>query len=107
MLFKGKQNLHNTEENQIIVECSCGTHLIKITSFSDEPETFFEIWASNFYTKQKKSLHFRIWHRLKLIWYAIRGKEYRLEDFVLDKNDINELISALQEVNCNKQEVKE
>ena len=41
-------------------------------------------------------------HRLKLIWYAIRGKEYRLEDFVLDKNDINELISALQEVNCNK-----
>ncbi|MGN1327079.1 MAG: hypothetical protein ACI4VQ_03270 [Clostridia bacterium] len=106
MLFKGKQNLHNTEENQIIVECNCGTHLIKITSFDDEPETFFEIWVSNFYTKQKESLYLRIWHRLKLIWYAIRGKEYRLEDFVLDKNDVEELIKALQEINCNNQEVK-
>ena len=105
MLFKGKQNLHNTEENQIIIECSCGTHLIKITSFSDEPEIFFEIWSSNFYTKQKKPLHFRIWHRLKLIWYAIRGKEYRLEYFILDENDTKELIKALQEIN-NKQEVK-
>ena len=105
MLFKGKQNLYNTEENQIIVGCSCCTHLIKITSFSDEPETFFEIWASNFYTKQKKPLHFRIWHRLKLIWYAIRGKEYRLEDFILDEDDIKELVKALQEIN-NKQEVK-
>ena len=106
MLFRVKQNIHNTEEKEILIECSCGTHLIKISSFDDESEVFFEIWASNFYTKQKESLHIRFLHRLKLIWYAIRGKEYRLEDFVLDKNDINELISALQEVNCNKQEVK-
>lgn len=101
MIFRAKKN----EEKEILVECSCGTHLIKIASFNDESEVFFEIWASNFYTKQKEPLYIRIWNRLKLIWYAIRGKEYRLEDFVLDKSDVNELIKALQEIN-NKQEVK-
>ena len=38
MLFKGKQNIYNTEEKEILIECSCGTHLIKISSFDDESE---------------------------------------------------------------------
>ncbi len=107
MVFEGKENVYNTQRNEILVNCSCGTHMFKIASFADDEEIYFELWSENFYNKQKSPLYSRIWNRLKLIWFAISGKEYRLEDFILTKSDVDNLINALQNIQKEKQEVKE
>ena len=36
--------------------------------------------------------------RLKMIWYAIRGKEYRLCEICITDDDIDELIKKLEEI---------
>ena len=103
MIFKGKHNVGATKMNEILIQCDCGTHLFKISTFDDNDDTYyFEVWGSNFYTKQKESLLKRFLHRLKLIWNAIRGKEYLLEDIVLNDKDYEELIDALSKVRQNK-----
>lgn len=106
MIFKSKQETTNSTEREVIVECDCGTHSFHIKSFDDDEEYYFEIWASNFYTKQKENLCKRFVHRVKLIWYAIIGKEYLLEDIVLTDDDIINLVKNLEELKDNKQEVK-
>lgn len=99
MFAQGKKKMDDgTEEKQIIVECSCGTHLFKIISFTDSDEIYFDIWSSNFCNKQHKNIFSRIYKRLKMIWFAITGKEYRLEEFVLDKEDVTSLTTALQDI---------
>lgn len=106
MIFKNKQENMNSTEREVIVECDCGTHSFHIKSFDDDKEYYFEIWGSNFYTKQKENLFKRFIHRLQLIWYAIIGKEYLLEDIILTDDDIINLVKNLEELKDNKQEVK-
>ena len=106
MVFERNRKIYDTQQNEIIIECSCGTHMIKICSFADEETYWIDFWSSNFYTKQKTPLYRRVWNRLKLIWFAISGKEYRLEDFALTNEDIDNLISALQNIKKSKQEVR-
>ena len=40
MLFKGKQNLHNTEENQIIIENAQVMYFIESTGYKDKNNEF-------------------------------------------------------------------
>ena len=98
MIFKNSKNINKINNKEILVECECITHLLKISSFDDSDEIYMEIWASNFYSKQKDKIYKRIFNRLKLIWYAIIGKEYLLEDFIISSDDAKELIKALNEV---------
>ena len=110
MVFKQEETINDiikdVTKKEIIVQCACNTHMFRISSFSDDKIYYINIWSANFYNKQKQPLHLRIWHRLKLIWFAISGKEYRLEDFVLTKEDMDAFIIALQEIRNDKQEVK-
>lgn len=106
MIFSKEREAFHTVERQVIVECVCGTHLFKVASFDDEPEVYFEIWSSNFCNKQKENIFKRLLHRIKLIWFAILGKEYLLEDIILSSEDINELIASLQKINNSTQEVE-
>lgn len=106
MIYTGRNKVGESDEDTIIVDCKCGTHLIKITSFNNEPEVYIGMWSSNFCTKQKAPLFSRIWDRLKLIWFVISGKEYLLEEIILDKNDVAHLEEALKQILENKQEVK-
>ena len=98
MFAQAKQKIGDSEEKQIIVECECGTHLFKIISYNDSEEIYFDIWSSNFCNKQKKPILSKISNKIKMIWFAITGKEYRLEDFILNKKDVNSLIEALQNI---------
>ncbi len=36
--------------------------------------------------------------RLKMIWFAIRGKEYRLCEICITNEDIDDLIEKLKEI---------
>lgn len=84
------------EIKEILIQCSCGTHLFKIISIDND--YYFEIWASTFCTKQRGNIFQRMSHRLKMIWFAISGKEFRLDDIILEEKDIDELITALQNI---------
>jgi hypothetical protein len=106
MVALGSEPFNNSIEREVIIECGCGTHSIKIHSFDDESMLYLEMWTSNFYSKQKASIFRRIYDRLKRTWQTIRGKDYLLEDIVINKEDLDKLISALQEIRDNKQEVK-
>lgn len=106
MVFKNKKNVVDTKEDELVVQCSCGTHAFHIKSFIDDPEYYFEIWTCNFYGKQKEPLFHRIGHRLKMVWYAIINKDFLLDDIILEDADIDKIIEALTEMKNNKQEVK-
>lgn len=105
MYFTSEEKSYNTMKREVVVECNCGTHSIHIISYDDDPELYFEIWSSNFCTKQKPSLIKRIVNKIKMIWFAISNKEYRLEDIILNVSDIDNIIAALNSITKCKQEV--
>lgn len=98
--------------NQIETSCSCGCTTLKIVK--NENYTDKEIEENNLdkdiqydysfiflvdkFTSKQEGVFSIIKRRLKLAWYAIRGKEYLLEDMVFTQKQINELIKELQEI---------
>lgn len=88
-------------EKIIIANCNCGCNEgIYITKHKDidfSDDYYVSIVASKFYSQQIglfKSLR----HRIKAIWYATLGKDYRLCEIVLKEKDINDLINKLQNI---------
>ena len=102
MFFKGKEIVGKSNKQEIIIECDCATHFLKIDSFDDDNDVYIEIWTSNFISKQKNRIYKRIFDRLKLIWYAIIGKEYLLEDFIISSDEAKQVSEALNEIIANK-----
>lgn len=85
----------------IVVNCDCGCEEeihIKKYKYDDTPSDYYiSICEGKFYSMQGGLLH-RIGHRLKCIWRAIRGKEYLLCDINIKEENIDELISKLEEI---------
>ena len=103
MIFFNSSHKTLAKRDELIIECECGTHSVRIISFCDDPDSvYLELWASNFYTKQKENIFKRIGHRLKLIWFAIIGKEYRLEDVEITREETSKVIAYLQQMIDNK-----
>lgn len=87
---------------EIIINCSCGCdeeiHIKKYIGDDVIPDDYFiTISESKFYSKQNGILK-TIKNRLKSIWRAISGKEYRLCEVNLSKTNLEELKRALEEV---------
>ena len=102
MVYKNNQNVGDVIQDEIIVQCACNTHSFHIVTFDDDPEYYFELWTQAFYEDKNMSLFNRIKKRLKIIWFAITGKEYQLTEFCLTDKDIDNLIQGLQEVKNDK-----
>ena len=98
MIYTGKSKVGDVNEDNIVVECSCGTHSFKITSYSNDEDVYISIWSNNVYSKQNPPFLVKLWKRLKSIWFAICGKEYLLEDFVLSKDDTERLDYAIKRI---------
>lgn len=90
-------------------DCACGCGILKVTiDKHDEDTLYFGYYTSSFYAKQRPG-----WNdfkdRLKMIWCAIRGKEFILYDLVLQGKDLDRFKEFCNEVvtNCNhlKEEV--
>ena len=94
MIYKGSKS---KEENSIIVECECSTHSMKITSFEEDSEVCISMFKDNFYGKQNSIVKI-ILNRIKLAWRMLRGKEYYLEEIIIDKKDLTKLINTLQKM---------
>lgn len=91
---------YNKNDKVIIISCDCGCdEEIHIKKFIDEDmeEYYLTLNTSKFYANQKGIFRL-IGHRIKLAFKMLFGKEYRLTELVLDKDDINALIKNLQDI---------
>ena len=88
-------------EKIIIVNCNCGCNEgIYITKHKDidfSDDYYLSIVASKFYSQQM-GLFKTLCNRIKMIWYIISGKNYRLCEIVLKEKDIDNLINKLQNI---------
>lgn len=96
-------------DDKILVECICGCGLLKINKievYSDEELERLKLGKSNKYeyslqyltdtfSSKQHGLIYTIKHRIKLIWNIVRGKEYLLEEILLDQDQIDILIKKL------------
>ena len=94
-----------TDVKMIVVNCDCGCneeiHIVKYENGVGLPNDYYiTIMESKFY-----SLQGGIWskfkHRIKMIWRAITGKEYRLCEICITDEDIDELIKDLKIIRKN------
>ena len=67
--------------------CTCGCGGIEYDFFTNDKDLVFSVYQSAFYAKQD-GIFKTIWHRIKLAWFALIGKEYRLYEGLLDQEDI-------------------
>lgn len=88
----------DNSEKKVYIECSCGTHGIRLSHFEDDDYLYLAIFSQNFYNKQKDPFFIRLGKKIKFIWSIIRGKEYLLEEFILKQEDVNQLLTSLNEV---------
>ena len=70
--------------------CTCGCGGLEYDYFKDDNDLVFSVYQSTFYSKQEGVFKL-IWHRIKLAWFALIGKEYRLYEGLLENKEIAEL----------------
>ena len=89
------------KEKLIIMNCDCGCNEgIYVTKYKElglPNDYYITITTSKFYSEQDK-MWTKFKKRLKMIWFAIRGKEYRLCEICITDNDIDELIKKLENI---------
>lgn len=89
-----KENTFTIEEENVTktyLPCDCGCSIIEIVDWKDMDESFLVIYVSAFGEKQSPIKH-NIKERLKMIWAAIRGKNYRLYDLTISKKQFREFL---------------
>lgn len=87
---------------EILVECECGLETMRVIKYKEQDtdieEYYVEFLAPHFYTKQEKLFWQKIKFKIKYIWYILTGKDYLMEQIVLDRYNVEQLIQALQEL---------
>lgn len=83
-----------------IASCTCGCHLIRFEKWTDDDDSFMEVYENSFYSKQDSKVN----SYLKRLWSAIRGKEYLLFEIVLSHEDTIGLRNALIEMAEEREE---
>ncbi len=78
-----------------VFTCSCGIHLIRITSYKYESdsETFISFYEHSFYAMQESKVR----NYLQRLWDALRGKRHLLFEIMLTPDEVKALINTLQE----------
>ena len=93
-------------KREILVECDCGLEILRIIKYQDEytEEYYIEVCEPHFYSKQDKTFWQKLKHKTKYIWYILLGKEYKLEQIVLNRKHIEQLIDALNKLKNYKED---
>lgn len=96
-------DMENADTKVIVVNCDCGCDeaiQLKQLIYDDvelqEPVYYMSILVGFFNAKQTGILK-TIWHRIKLACLMLMGKEYRLSEIVLKKQDLDKLKQKLEE----------
>ena len=94
------ENLSVYKDKEILVRCDCGCSFLDFVYYSDENEMIISHYESSFYAQQQP-----VWtvikNRIRRIWNALLGKEYRFYEIVLYgegfkkfKNDMKDFIKS-------------
>ena len=89
-MFKIHREQYNSNENVIVIPCSCGEHSIELHDFEEKEIAIYVNFSVNKFSIQDGIIK-TIWKRLKMAFMILRGKSYRLEEFILSENDIEQL----------------
>jgi hypothetical protein len=89
------------KEKLIIVNCDCGCneeiHISKYQDVGLPNDYYISIMESKFYSMQG-GMWSKFKHRIKMVWRAITGKEYKLCEICLTEQDIDNLIQKLENI---------
>ena len=76
---------------EVVVDCVCGCHLIRFTKFDDDDQIYMETYELSFYSKVSGKIRQYFQRMLS----AICGKNYLLYDIVLSHEDAKKLARKL------------
>jgi hypothetical protein len=74
----------------LLIKCGCHTHLIEITKFKNDTNTYFTFWG---YTDDKYPWSYR----LKMIWNLLTKGRESIQEFVLLEENKQDLINYLNQ----------
>jgi len=96
MIFNSSKNKDPEDTTKsVIVECECSTHNMKITSYEEESQIYISMFTDNFYWKQD-GIFKTLFGRIATAWKMLIGKQYLLEQVIVDKSDVDKIIKALK-----------
>ena len=98
MIFYNDEEIGSSKNQEIIIDCECGEHLLKIITYNNDPEVYLSIYYDLFSSKQDNTFFRRFCRKIKTIWLIIIGKDYRLDDIILTKEDANKLADVLSKI---------
>jgi hypothetical protein len=83
-------------QDSIIVECAARDHGLALHLDEEDGWLYLSVYISEFYNKQHSCFE-RWWERVKLAATALLGRDYLLEEIVLEPEAIRELAEFLAE----------
>lgn len=96
-----------TYSKRFILKCACGSEIIEFDKpFGNEKYINISMYASCFYSQQN-NLFDKLKSKLKMIWYAITGKEFHLYEICLEYEDYDNFLNFLDEYRTLLLESKE
>lgn len=98
MFYRPKKKDPN--KKSVIVECECSTHYLQLTAYEGDNSIYFTFLEDKFYSQQDGILR-TIVTRIKLAWKMLTGKRYQLEEIIIDKKDIQELVNSIIEMEAH------
>lgn len=81
-------------DKKIDISCNDGCRIIRFNYDSEYKFLSIESFVSDYYGD---GIWEKIKNRFKLIWYAIRGKEYLLYEIILVDKEVNEFKNKMDE----------
>lgn len=89
------------KEKSIQITCECGCNesirISKYTTGGFPDDYYISILESKFYSQQG-GIFASIKHKIKMMWRAALGLEYRLCDICVSEEDIDNLIKVLEDI---------
>jgi len=77
-------------DKKFIMSCNCGCAKIEIIKYEDDDDPdfvgFIHHFGSTFYAKQTV-IKDRVIERIKMLWFVLMGKDYRLYDICLNQEE--------------------
>jgi hypothetical protein len=79
---------------EFFTECDCGSEIMHILYDDDDQDLWISFFVNNFFAKQEGVLHL-FFHRIKLAWLMLTGKEFRFYEIIMNKEKAMELMDWL------------
>lgn len=80
----------------ITIPCECGTHQIKISKFDDSTTCYLSFFVDSFYAQD--GIWKMICNRIKKAFTILRGKAYRYEEIIIEKESLKEIRDGINKI---------